>query len=156
SRPHGRSGSRVAWTTESSNGSSPHGAKGGTRRCRPRFAPGRAEGATPDKRAELRGFPGHRSWAVTFRGMVRFYEEGELQQRKTEMQPRFPSPSLSTGLHAAGPFPSGPAATVPTWLVMASGAAFGIAVQILLQRFGLGLDDIRNDALAHRAATPHF
>ena len=72
------------------------------------------------------------------------------------MQPRFPSPSLSTGLHAAGPSPSGPAATVLTCLVMACGATFGITAQILLQRLGLGLDDIRNDVLAHRAATRHF
>jgi hypothetical protein len=72
------------------------------------------------------------------------------------MQPRFPSPSLSTGLHAAGPFPSGPAATILICLVMASGAAFGIAAQISLQRLGLDFDSIRGDVLAHRTATPHF
>src|SRR6266481_1092838 len=72
------------------------------------------------------------------------------------MQPRFPSPSLSTGLQAAGPFPSGPAATILIGLVMASGAAFGIAAQISLQRLGLDFDSIRSDVIAHRAATPHF
>jgi len=72
------------------------------------------------------------------------------------MQPRFPSPSLSTGLHAAGPFPSGPAATILICIVMASGAAFGIAAQISLQRLGLDFDSIRGDVLAHRTATPHF
>jgi P27 family predicted phage terminase small subunit len=68
----------------------------------------------------------------------------------------FPSPSLSTGLHAAGPFPSGPAATILICLVVASGVAFGIAAQISLQRLGLDFDSIRSDVIAHRAATPHF
>ena len=72
------------------------------------------------------------------------------------MQPRFPSPSLSAGLHAAGPFPPGPAATILICLVMASGAAFGIAAQISLQRLGLDFDSIRSDVLAHRVATPHL
>jgi hypothetical protein len=39
---------------------------------------------------------------------------------------------------------------------MASGAAFGIAAQISLQRLGLDFDSIRSDVIAHRAATPHF
>jgi hypothetical protein len=88
--------------------------------------------------------------------MVQLCEENEHQQRNTEMQSRFPSPSLSTGLHAAGPSPSGPAAIILICLVMASGAAFGIAAQISLQRLGLDFDSIRSDVLAHRAATPHF
>jgi hypothetical protein len=71
------------------------------------------------------------------------------------MQPRFPSPSLSTGLHAAGPFPSGPAATILICVVMTSGAAFGIAAQISLQRLGLDFDSVRGDVLAHRVATAH-
>jgi len=72
------------------------------------------------------------------------------------MQTRFPFPSPSTGLQAAGPFPSGPAAIILICVVIAGGAAFGIATQILLQHLGLGLDSIRNDVHAHRAATPHF
>src|SRR4029077_4132554 len=88
--------------------------------------------------------------------MVQLCEEDEHQSRRTEMQPRFPSPSLSTGLHAAGPSPSGPAAIILICLVMASGAAFGIAAQILLQRLGLDFDSIRSDVLAHRAAALHF
>ena len=72
------------------------------------------------------------------------------------MQPRFPSPSLSTGLHAAGPSPPGPAATILICLVMACGALFGIAAQISLQRLGLDFDSIRGDVLAHRTATAHF
>jgi len=72
------------------------------------------------------------------------------------MQPRFPSPSLSTGLHAAGPIPSGPAAVILICVVMASGATFGIAAQISLQRLGLDFDSLRSDVLAHRAATSHF
>jgi hypothetical protein len=59
-------------------------------------------------------------------------------------------------LHAAGPFPSGPAATILICIVMASGAAFGIAAQISLQRLGLDFDSIRGDVFAHRTATPHF
>jgi len=39
---------------------------------------------------------------------------------------------------------------------MVSGAAFGIAAQISLQRLGLDFDSVRSDVLAHRAATPHF
>jgi hypothetical protein len=39
---------------------------------------------------------------------------------------------------------------------MASGALFGIAAQISLQRLGLDFDSIRGDVLAHRTATPHF
>jgi hypothetical protein len=73
-----------------------------------------------------------------------------------EMQPRFPSPSPSTGLHAAGPSPSGPAAIILICGVMACGASFGIAMQISLQSLGLGFEAIRGDVLAHRAATPHF
>ena len=72
------------------------------------------------------------------------------------MQPRFPSPSLSTGLHAAGPIPPGPAATILICLVMTSGAAFGIVAQISLQRLGLDFDSMRGDVLAQRAATAHF
>src|SRR5262249_2048723 len=41
-------------------------------------------------------------------------------------------------------------------VVIAGGAAFGTAAQILLESIGFGFDSIRNDALAHRAATPHF
>ncbi len=66
------------------------------------------------------------------------------------MQPRFLPPSLSAGLHAAGPFPSGPAATMRILFVMATGAVFGIAAQVLLQRLGLSVDSIRD------GATPHF
>ena len=72
------------------------------------------------------------------------------------MQPRFPPPSLSTGLHAAGPFPPGPAATILICLVMASGAVFAIAARTLLHRAGLDFDSMRADVLAHRAATLHF
>jgi hypothetical protein len=71
------------------------------------------------------------------------------------MQPRFPPPSLPTGLHAAGPLPPGPAATIPTCVVMA-GAGFGIAAQTLLQHAGLDFESIRVDVLAHRVATRHF
>jgi hypothetical protein len=39
---------------------------------------------------------------------------------------------------------------------MVSGATFGIAAQISLQRLGLDFDSIRGDVLAHRVATPHF
>ena len=88
--------------------------------------------------------------------MVRLRDEDEHELRKTEMQPRFPSPSLSTGLQAAGPFPPGPAATILICLVMASGAVFGMAAQISLQRLGLDFDSIRSDVHAHRAATAHF
>lgn len=69
------------------------------------------------------------------------------------MQPRFPSPPVSTGLQAAGRFSVGPAATI---FVMACGAAFGIAAQTLLQRAGLDFESMRNDVLAHRTATLHF
>src|SRR5580658_6225379 len=72
------------------------------------------------------------------------------------MQPRFPPPSLSTGLHAAGPFPPGPAATILICLVMASGAVFGIAAQNLLQHADLDFESMRIDVLTHRAATLHF
>ena len=71
------------------------------------------------------------------------------------MQPRFPPPSLPTGLHAAGPLPPGPAATIPTCVVMA-GAGFGIAAQTLLQHAGLDFASIRVDMLSHRVATLHF
>src|SRR5262249_55273751 len=72
------------------------------------------------------------------------------------MQPRSPSPSPLTGLLAAGPSPSGPAATPLICLVAATGAVFGVTAQTLLRRAGLDAASLYNDVLAHHAATLHF
>ena len=55
---------------------------------------------------------------------------------ETEMQARFPSPPCRPGCMRPVRPPSGPAATILICLVTASGAVFGIAAHISLQRLG--------------------